>query len=67
MKCPYCKIELSGVDYYRQTEHRKACKYASPEVRYIHSGIPQKGYPDKNRKPCALIVIDPTEKERRKG
>ena len=57
-KCRYCGIELSGIDDYRQREHRIACKNVSPEVRYIHSGIPQKGYPDKNRKPGALVVLE---------
>ena len=28
------------------------------EVRYIHSGLMQKGFPDKNRKPCNLIVVE---------
>lgn len=43
MKCPYCKVELPGD--WRDKEHIKICKNVSPEVRYIHSGIPQKGYP----------------------
>ena len=56
MKYPYCKVELPGD--WRDKEHIKICKNVSPEVRYIHSGIPQKGYPDANRKPCELFIVD---------
>lgn len=55
-KCRYCGVTLPGD--WRDSEHRKICRNVSPEVRYIHSGLPQKGWPDKNRKPCGLIVID---------
>ena len=56
MKCPYCKVELPGD--WRDKEHIKICKNVSPEVRRIHSGIPQKGYPDPNRKPSKLVIVD---------
>jgi hypothetical protein len=49
MKCKYCGIELSGLDFYRQSEHPKLCKNVTPEQRYINSGIPQKDYPRKVR------------------
>ena len=55
-KCGYCGVTLPGD--WRDSEHKKICRHTSPEVRYIHSGITQKGYPDKNRKPCNLIVIE---------
>ena len=55
-KCQYCGVSLPGD--WRDSEHRKICKTVSPEVRYIHSGLPQKGYPDKNRKPCALVILE---------
>jgi hypothetical protein len=58
MKCKYCGVDLSGTDEWRRREHRKICKEVTPEVRYIHSGLPQKGFPDKNRKSCKLIIID---------
>jgi hypothetical protein len=58
-KCRYCGVSLPGD--WRDSEHRKTCRYATPEVRLIHSGLPQKGYPDKNRKPCDLIIIEVKE------
>ena len=45
MKCQYCGRDLSGTDEYRRREHRRLCKNATPEVRYIHSGIRQKEFP----------------------
>jgi len=59
-KCRYCGVTLP-LDW-RASEHRKICKNVSPEVRYIHSGIPQRGYPDKNRKPCDLIMLEVSAK-----
>lgn len=44
MKCQYCGRDLSGTDDYRRREHRRLCKNATPEIRYIHSGIRQKDY-----------------------
>lgn len=64
MKCKYCGVDLPGD--WRKYEHQKICKNVSPEVRYIHSGIPQKGYPDKNRKPCKVAVIDLMEADAEK-
>lgn len=45
MKCQYCGRDLSRTDEYRRREHRRLCKNATPEVRYIHSGIRQKEFP----------------------
>lgn len=40
-KCRYCGVILPSD--WRDAEYRKLCRTATPEVRYIHSGIEQRG------------------------
>lgn len=46
-KCKYCGMELNRFDDYFNREHVNCCRFASPMVRYINSGIEQKDYPKK--------------------